>query len=156
MQPAIYGLLSTYEERESTATPPQKRSGKGFDVTRVRWFDKTVSGRHEYASKAFVRVFGCERTGLQRLALLLTANSGAAKRCLIPAFRECIASSSVSKVGVLSWTRRMVIRNAMSLFMGPGHSFTNTNDDTDNGLIAFSTPLVQPFKWPSATSEAGS
>ena len=107
---------------------------------KVHWFGETASERCEYARKEeFVSVFESERVGLQRLALLLTANSEAAKRCLIRAFRECIASSSVSKEWVLSWTRRMVIRNAISLVMGPeGESFVNTNDDADNGLIAFS------------------
>jgi DNA-directed RNA polymerase specialized sigma24 family protein len=77
--------------------------------------------------------------GLQRLALLLTTNSEAAKVCLTRAFRECIASSSVSKEWVLNWARRVVIRNAISLVMCPeGQSFVNTNDDADNGLIAFS------------------
>lgn len=105
----------------------------------VRWFGKAVSDRCEYARKEeFVSVFESERLGLQRLALLLTANSEAAKRCLIRAFRECVSSGSVSKEWVLSWTRRMVIRNAISLVMGlGGQSFVNTNDDADNGLIAF-------------------
>jgi hypothetical protein len=107
---------------------------------KVRWFGKTVSERCEYARKdEFASVFECERLGLQRLALLLPANSEAAKRWLIRAFRERVASSSVSNEWVLSWTRRMVIRNAMSLIMGPGgRSFVNTNDDADNGLIALS------------------
>lgn len=107
---------------------------------KARWFGKTVSERCEYARKEeFVSVFECERLGLQRLALLFTANSETAKRCLIRAFRECVSSGSVSKEWVLSWTRRMVIRNAISLVMSPGgQSFVNTNDDADNGLIAFS------------------
>jgi DNA-directed RNA polymerase specialized sigma24 family protein len=106
---------------------------------KVRWFGKTVSERREYACKEeFVSLFERERVSLQRLALLLTANSEAAKRCLIRAFRECIASSSVSKEWILTWTRRMVIRNAISLVIGPGgQSFTNPNDDADNGQIAF-------------------
>jgi hypothetical protein len=107
---------------------------------KVRWFGKTVSERCEYARKEeFANVFESERVGLRRLALLLTANSEAAKRCLIRAFRECVASSSVSKEWVLGWTRRMVIRKAISLVMGPeGQSFANTNDGADNGSIAFS------------------
>ncbi len=107
---------------------------------KVHWFSKTISDRCEYASKEeFVRIFECERVGLQRLALLLTANSEAAKRCLIRAFRECMASSSVSKEWVLSWTRRMVIRNAIRHVMcSGGEQFINTNDEADNGLIAFS------------------
>jgi len=64
---------------------------------------------------------------------------GNRKAMLDRAFRECIASSSVSKEWVLSWTRRMVIRNAISLLIDPGsQSFVNTNDDADNELIAFS------------------
>jgi hypothetical protein len=65
---------------------------------KVRRFGKTVSERCEYARKEeFVGVFDCERVGLQRLAILLTANSEAAKRCLSRAFQECIASTSFSK-----------------------------------------------------------
>jgi len=85
---------------------------------KVHWFGKTVSGRGEYARKEeFASVFECERVGLRRLALLLTANSEAARECLIRAFRECIANSSVSREWVLSWTRRMIIRNAITLVM---------------------------------------
>ena len=108
-------------------------------MSRVRLLGKTVSQRSEYASKEeFVSVFECERVDLQRLALLLTANSEAAKRCLILALRECIASSSVSKGWALSWARRMVIRNAISLVMGPGvQPFVDIHGDADNGLITF-------------------
>ena len=108
-------------------------------VMRVRWFGKRVSEGYEYARKEeFVSLFERERVSLQRLSLLLTANSEAAKQCLIRSFRECIASSSVSKEWILSWTRRMIIRNAISLVIGPeSQSFVNTNDDADNGLIAF-------------------
>ena len=108
-------------------------------MTRTRWFGKRVRERCEYASKEeFDSVFECERVSLQTLALLLTANSEAAKQCLIRAFRECMTSCSVSKEWVLIWARRAVIRNAISLIMGSvGQSFVNTND-ADNGLIVFS------------------
>jgi hypothetical protein len=109
-------------------------------VMKVRWFGKTASERCEYASKEeFVSAFECERVGLQRLALLLTGNKEAAKQCLILAFRECVASGSVSKGWVLSWIRRVVIRNAISLVMSPGsQSFVNTNCDADRWVTAFS------------------
>jgi DNA-directed RNA polymerase specialized sigma24 family protein len=108
-------------------------------VIRVRWFGKRVSEGCEYARmEDFVSLFDRERVSLQRLALLLTTNSEAAKRCLIRSIRDCIASSSVSKEWILSWTRRMVIRNAISLIIDPGgHSFVDTNDDADNESIAF-------------------
>jgi DNA-directed RNA polymerase specialized sigma24 family protein len=111
-----------------------------INVSRFRWFDKRENDRGRYAGKEeFASLFESERMALQGLALLLTADSGAARRCLIRAFRECIASSSVSKDWVLSWTRRMIIRNAISLVKGlGGQSFVDMNDDADNGLIAFS------------------
>jgi len=87
-------------------------------VSRSRWFDNRERNRGEYASKEeFVSLFQSERMALQRLALLLTANSNAADRCLALAFRECIASSSVSKDWTLAWARRLVIRNAINLMV---------------------------------------
>jgi DNA-directed RNA polymerase specialized sigma24 family protein len=109
------------------------------NVMRIRWFRKRVSEKCQYARKEeFVSLFERERVSLQRLALLLAANSETAKQCLISSFRQCVASSSVSKDWILSWTRRMVICNAISLVIGPeGQSFVNTYDETDNELIAF-------------------
>jgi len=105
----------------------------------VRRFGKSANERYEYAGrKDFVSLFERERVSLRTLALLLTANSETAKRCLFRSFQECITSSSVSTEWILSWTRRMVIRNAISLIIKPGgHSFVNTSDDADNWLIAF-------------------
>jgi DNA-directed RNA polymerase specialized sigma24 family protein len=107
---------------------------------RICRFGKTVSERCEYASKEeFASIFERERIGLQRLALLLTANKQAAKRCLIVAFRECVASGSVLKGWELNWTRRMIIRNAINLVRGlGGQPFVKTKRDADNGLVAFS------------------
>ena len=109
---------------------------------KVHWFGKTKSERGEYACKEdFASVFESERAGLQRLALLLTANSEAVKRCLIRAFRECTASSSVSKGWVLSWTRRSVIRgNAIGLVMCPSEvtRWVNANDDVGIAGQSFS------------------
>jgi DNA-directed RNA polymerase specialized sigma24 family protein len=106
---------------------------------RVRQFGNVVRERCEYASKdEFASAFECERVSLQRLALLLTANKEAAKRCLILAFQECIASGSVFKGWVLNWTRRIIIRNAINLVVGRGgQSFVETKCDADNGLSAF-------------------
>jgi len=107
---------------------------------KVHWLRKKRSARGEYAGKEeFVNVFERERAGLQRLAILLTANSDAVKHCLIRAFRECISSSSVSRQWALSWTRRVVIRNAISLVISRGsESSLSTSDDKDEGFIAFS------------------
>lgn len=109
-------------------------------MSRVRWLGQKAKKRGEYPSKKeFASVFESERAGLQRLALLLTADSKAAKACLISAFRERIASSSVSKEWAFSWTRRMVIRNAINLVMDPGgQSSVNRNDEADRELVALS------------------
>lgn len=118
---------------------------------KVRWFGKTKSERCIYANKEeFARAFESERAALQRLALLLTANKEAAKRCLILALRECLASGSVSQGWVPSWIRRMVIRNAISLVMDRGcHSLPNANHEADNGSIEFS-----PDDWQGAIPES--
>ena len=118
----------------------EMKGHRDTNATKARWFGWTVSGRREYASKEeFARVFECELESLQRLAVLLTADSEAARRCLILAFQECIASSSVSKEWVLAWARRVIIRNAISLVMGfGGHSFVDTNADAEDGSISFS------------------
>ena len=109
-------------------------------ATKVRWFGKTVSGRREYASKEeFAGVFECELDGLQKLAVLLTADSEAARRCLTLAFRECITGSSVSKEWVLAWARRVIIRNAISLVLDFGdHSFGDASAGAESGSISFS------------------
>ena len=120
---------------------------------KILWFGKRVRERCEYASsEEFANTFERERDGLQRLALLLTTNSEAAKLCLSHAFRECVAGSSVSKEWVLNWARRVVIRNAINFVLGPeGQSLVNTNGDADNGLIAFS-----PDDSPDAVAESQS
>jgi hypothetical protein len=56
-------------------------------VIKVHCFNKTANESGEYARKEeFVSVFECERVGLQKLALLLTANSEVVTRCLNHAF----------------------------------------------------------------------
>ena len=107
---------------------------------RFRWFDKRESGRGAYASKEeFVSLFESERMALQGLALLLTANSEAAERCLVLALRECIANCSVSRDWVLAWARRVVIRNAINVVMeSEEQSFAGMNCNAEIGSVAFS------------------
>jgi hypothetical protein len=114
-------------------------NGDRTNNMQVRWFSKTVR-RCEYAStEEFASAFECERAGLQKLALFLTSNRDAANQCLILAFRECIASGSVSKGWMISWTRRVVIRTAINLVMSPrSQSFVGTDRYADCGVIAFS------------------
>jgi DNA-directed RNA polymerase specialized sigma24 family protein len=118
-----------------------------INVSRFHWFDKRESDRGECASKEeFVSLFEAERMALYRLALLLTANSEAAECCLVLAFRECIANSSVSKEWAFVWARRAVIRNAINVVVQWGEQpFAGMNGSAEGGSIEFSEdgPLGQ-------------
>ena len=65
------------------------------------------------AAGDFRRVFATEMTDMFRLALLLTADTAKAERCLIHAMRACFHSSGVSGEQAHIWARRAVIRNAI-------------------------------------------
>jgi len=111
-----------------------------MNVSKFRWFYKRENDRGKYASKEeFVSLFESERMVLQGLALLLTASSEAAERCLSLALQECIANSSVSKDWMLAWARRMIIRNAINVVMEPEeHLFTRLSGNAETGSIVFS------------------
>lgn len=114
---------------------------------KVHWFGRKLSERHEYARiEEFVSLFERERASLRRLALLFTANSEAAKQCMIGAIRECIVNSSVFKEWVLTWTRRMVLRNAIRIVMvTEGQSFVDTNDNANARGNCGSRTDLRPF-----------
>jgi hypothetical protein len=107
-------------------------------MTNNRWPSNSVSKRGEYAGEEeFASTFEYEHEGLQRLAFLITANAEAAGRCMRLAFCQCIASSSVFKGWALKWARRMIIRNAVILTMGPeGQAWASKDDDLNNAAIA--------------------
>src|SRR5580698_3132101 len=101
-------------------------------------FNKALSEGGKYARREdFVNAFECERAGLRRLALLLTGKAEMVDRCLVHAFRDCIANDSVCKNWTLTWSRRMVIRNAISIIVntdnGPGG---NASDAEDIGFLS--------------------
>ena len=106
----------------------------------VRWFRKRQHAINTCAGKEdFVGLFESERVTLKRLALLLTANSHLANQCLVLALRDCIEQSSVAKGWVLTWTRRVVIRNAISLVMGyGGQPLMETTHDAEKDMVVFS------------------
>lgn len=124
--------------RSAIASPCTVTGSWETSVMKDHWFRKAEGEKCEYAGKEdFVRAFKCERAGLQRLALSLTANAETARQCLISAFRECTAGSSVSREWVLRWIRRVIIRNAIRLVRARvGQPLANTDDFADNGLIS--------------------
>jgi len=108
-------------------------------VNRIRWRRRVADERDEYVNKEeFVGVFESEQVGLQRLALLLTASSDTATRCLSLALQQCLATSFVFRGWALSWMRRVVIRNAISLVMGSGQPlFVKANGDVEKALTTY-------------------
>lgn len=105
-------------------------------MNKVRQPRGTTGERDVYVSvEEFVALFVSEREGLQRLALLLTADSGLAARCLRLALDQCTANSCVLRGWSSTWARRMVIRNAVDLVMRCGHSLLpETASDADRRL----------------------
>jgi hypothetical protein len=103
-------------------------------------FGKALSEGGKYARREdFVNAFECERAGLRGLALLLTGKAGMVDRCLIHAFRDCIANDSVYKDWTLKWARRMVIRNAISIIVNPTNEPSgNESNDRNVGFLSLS------------------
>lgn len=92
--------------------------------------------RDAYVSvEEFVALFVSERAYLQRLALLLTADSRLASRCLRLALDQCGANSCVLRGWAFNWARRMVIRNAIDLVIRCRRYLSaETIGDTDRGI----------------------
>ncbi|HKF20378.1 MAG TPA: hypothetical protein VKE93_02350 [Candidatus Angelobacter sp.] len=70
----------------------------------------------EYASaKDFCSIFHQDMDVLYWLALVLTADAGKAERCFAAGLDECIDGNAVFKEWARSWSRRVVIKNAIRL-----------------------------------------
>jgi DNA-directed RNA polymerase specialized sigma24 family protein len=110
-------------------------------VMTIPRFDKALSEEGKYARREdFVNAFECERASLRKLALLLTGKAEMVDRCLIHAFRDCIANDSVCKGWTLTWSRRMVIRNAISIVVNTDNGAGKDASDNEN-IVFLSLPL---------------
>jgi|SRR5215813_4033795 len=70
----------------------------------------------EYASaEDFCRIFHQDMDVLYWLALTLTGEAGNAERCFLAGLDECREGNAVFKEWARSWTRRVVIKNAIRL-----------------------------------------
>jgi DNA-directed RNA polymerase specialized sigma24 family protein len=68
----------------------------------------------EYATaEDFCRIFHEDMSGLYWFALVLTADETKAEQCFVAGFEECIQGNSVFKDWARSWSRRVVIKNAI-------------------------------------------
>jgi DNA-directed RNA polymerase specialized sigma24 family protein len=85
---------------------------------RMSWHKQEQSfGRAEqHAWPAdFCRVFHQDMDVLYWLALTLTSDEGKAEECFVAGLEECIEGNSVFKEWARSWSRRVVIKNAIRL-----------------------------------------
>lgn len=118
----------------------RQRARREVDLMKIRSLAKTVNDRGEYAEKEdFVWLFGRERSELQKLAVLLTANRESAQRSVAYAFHDCVTNGSVFRLWIRIWARRMVIRNAIIEAMEHTRApLATTNEDTDVELTGLS------------------
>jgi len=69
----------------------------------------------------FCGIFHRDMDVLYWLALTLTADEGEAEQCFVAGLEECIEGNSVFKEWARSWSRRVVIKNAIRLLaLRPG------------------------------------
>ena len=106
-------------------------------MNKVRQLRKGTGERDAYVSvEEFVAVFVSKHAYLQRLALLLTADSGLAARCVRLASDQCGANSCVLRGWAFTWARRMVIRTAIDLVMRcERYQFVGTAGNDDRGMM---------------------
>jgi DNA-directed RNA polymerase specialized sigma24 family protein len=70
----------------------------------------------EYASaRDFCSIFHQDMDVLYRLALALTGDAGQAEQCFVAGLDECIEGNAVFKEWARSWSRRVVIKNAIRI-----------------------------------------
>jgi DNA-directed RNA polymerase specialized sigma24 family protein len=107
----------------------------------------------EYASaQDFCRIFHQDMAVLYWLALALTADAAKAEQCFVAALDECVGGNAVFKEWARSWSRRVVIKNAIRLMSprpGAGSSPTairaseKPGPQAEAALAALAT--LQPF-----------
>ena len=79
----------------------------------------------EYASaKDFCSIFHQDMDVLYWLALALTGDAGMAEQCFVAGLDECIQGNAVFREWARSWSRRVVIKNAIR-FISPRPAATN-------------------------------
>ena len=63
----------------------------------------------------FCHIFHEEMHGLYSLALILTKDHSLAEECFVAGFEDCLNAHSIFKEWALSWSKRVVIKNAIRL-----------------------------------------
>jgi DNA-directed RNA polymerase specialized sigma24 family protein len=79
--------------------------------------NRPVAGRMmPYATcRDFMMVFTRDMERLHLLARLLIGDAKRAEQCFLAAFEDCIKSEAIFKEWVSSWSRRIIIKNAIRI-----------------------------------------
>jgi hypothetical protein len=91
---------------------------------------------HVYATQdEFCRTFAEEENALYLLALLLTADASKAEQCFAAGLQDCIQGNRVFKEWVRSWSRRMIIKNAIQLISPVPGQVNGAPHVSDSGAV---------------------
>jgi len=92
----------------------------------------------EYATRTdFQRIFTEDMSTLHLLALLLTADAAKAEQCFVAGLEESIHGNPVFKEWARSWSKRVIIRNAIKLLApAPGQTEPENSSRQVSGLAS--------------------
>src|SRR5437773_4016980 len=120
---------------------PSVRLRKCSDLHEANMFKKkenrlSTTRVQVYATQdEFCRTFAEEENSLYLLALLLTANASKAEQCFVAGLEDSIQGNSVFKEWVRSWSRRMIIRNAIQLISPAPGQVNDTPHVSESGAV---------------------
>jgi len=103
-----------------------KKKGNRLSTTRVQL----------YATQdEFCRIFAEEENALYLLALLLTADASKAEQCFVAGLEDSIQGNRVFKEWVRSWSRRMIVRNAIQMISPAPGQVNGAPPVSDSGTV---------------------
>jgi DNA-directed RNA polymerase specialized sigma24 family protein len=83
----------------------------------------------------FCRIFAEEENALYLLALLLTADASKAEQCFVAGLEDSIRGNRVFKEWVRSWSRRMIVRNAIQMISPAPGQVNGAPHVSDSGAV---------------------
>jgi DNA-directed RNA polymerase specialized sigma24 family protein len=83
----------------------------------------------------FCRIFAEEENALYLLALLLTADASKAEQCFVAGLEDSIQGNRVFKEWVRSWSRRMIVRNAIQMISPAPGQVNGPPHVSDSGAV---------------------
>jgi hypothetical protein len=102
-----------------------------------------VSARPTYAApRDFCRIFAEDKTALYLLSLVLTADSEKAEQCFAAGLVDSIGGNPVFKEWARSWTKRMIIKNAIGMITPAPGRVDRTRQVSDRNVLMLGGGLL--------------